>query len=87
MYFAQFFQKSTGYIVGAIPPVFGKPQPIEATGDRGVIILDGRNTLNAMHKIAERECDKRGFIGWQLFKGQSFTHCTPITSPILEPLE
>jgi len=82
MYYAQFFQLSTGYIAGTIPPQFGEKKPIEATGDRGVIILDGRESKNNMHAVAEIECNKRGFIGWQLFKGDTFTRSAPISECI-----
>lgn len=71
MVYAQFLQR--GVMTGAI---------IEATGDRGVIILDGRESKNSHHAIAETECNKRGYIGWQLFKGESFTRSSPISERI-----
>lgn len=72
MYYAQFFQRS------AIDP----EKIIEACGDRGVIILDGRESRNSHHAIAERECNKRGYVGWQLFKGETFTRSRPISECI-----
>ena len=38
--FAEFYTLSTGYIAGTIPPQFGKPELISATGDRSVIQID-----------------------------------------------
>lgn len=34
MIYAQFYQMSTGYIPGTIPPQFGEPQLIEVSGER-----------------------------------------------------
>jgi len=74
MYYVQFFQR-------AVWPE-GTKKIIEASGDRSVIILDGRESKNTMHGFAESECNKRGFIGWQLFKGESFTRSIPISELI-----
>lgn len=71
MYYAQFFQR--GAVTG---------EPIEACGDRSVIILDGRESKNKMHEFAESECNRRGYIGWQLFKGDTFTRSAPISEVI-----
>ena len=71
MYYAQFLQR--GAMTG---------EPIEACGDRAVIILDGRESKNTMHGFAESECNKRGYIGWQLFKGDTFTRSKPISERI-----
>lgn len=69
--FAQFYQLSTGYVAGTIPPVFEEAhkKPIEACGDRGVIILDARLSLSNMREIAETEAHKRGYIGYSLHRG------------------
>jgi hypothetical protein len=68
MYYAQFFQKSifTGNIT-------------EAVGDRSVVVLDGRCTRLWMAKTAAAECKKRGYVAWQLFKGDSFTRSSSIS--------
>lgn len=71
MYYVQFFQR-------AVWPV-GTDKIIEACGDRGVIVLDGRESKNTMHEFSERECNKRGYVGWQLFKGETFTRSRPIS--------
>lgn len=44
----------------------------EACGDRSVIIVDGRLSLNSKRELAARECKARGFEAWQLFTGDSF---------------
>jgi hypothetical protein len=64
--YAQFQTMSTGYIQNTIPPQFGAPYPIDATGDRGIIKLDGRMSLTNMHSIAKVEQVKRGYIGYRL---------------------
>ena len=71
MYYVQFFQK--GAVSG---------QPIEACGDRSVVILDGRESRYDHNAIAAYECAKRGYIGWQLFKGETFTRSSPISNPV-----
>ena len=69
--FAQFYSLSTGYVAGSIPPIFEETnkKPIEACGDRGVIILDARLSLKNMVHIAEDEARKRGYIGYSLHRG------------------
>lgn len=44
-----------------------------ACGSNGVVIIDGRLSLTNMNTIAANDCKKRGFIAWQLFRGESFT--------------
>lgn len=68
MIFVQFFQKS------AI-----SNNVIEATGDRSVVLLDGRNTDFTHRSIAAGECRKRGYVAWQLFKGDSLLLNRPTT--------
>jgi hypothetical protein len=74
MIYVQFYQK--GVMTG---------DTIEACGDRSVVVLDGRCTRDWLMDIATDECEKRGFIAWRLFKGDSFTRSTPI-SPLMEKL-
>ena len=52
---------------------------IEACGDRAVIILDGRNSSKIMGQIAKQECIKRKYLGWRIFKGESFTRSKPVS--------
>lgn len=67
-YHAEFFNRSTS-----------TGDYVQAVGDRSVIILDGRNTSDAMHAIAADECKKRGFVAYRINKGARFTQCVPVT--------
>lgn len=69
MIFAQFFHMS----------VYGIHELIEATGDRSIVIIDGRLNTRAIGDIAAAECKKRGYTAWQIFKGDSFTRAKPIS--------
>jgi hypothetical protein len=75
MLFAQFYQLSTGYVPGSVPPRFDDAykMPIEACGDRAVIVLDARHSNATNDNIARNECEKRGYIGYQIFRGETFT--------------
>ena len=65
MRFAQFYQMSVA--------LKGKPsQPIEACGDRAVVLLDGRNSVAVSAAFAKRECQKRKYIGFSIHEGESF---------------
>lgn len=44
-----------------------------ATGDRSILILDGRNAEFIWHTIATAECEARGYEAYQLRKGRGFT--------------
>lgn len=79
-YFAQFFQMSTGYIAGTIPPKFGAPEVIRAMVDRSVIQIDARLTRSNMGQIAASECEKRGYIAWQIIGGSSLLDAKPLHS-------
>lgn len=61
MKFVQYFQKS------AI-----RDELIETCGDRGVIILDGRQGLITHKAIARVEGLKRGWLAYQIRSGDSF---------------
>ena len=68
MLYAQFYQ----------PPVSGpwndySTDPIEACGDRAVVILGGRHNLPDNAQIAERTAIERGYVGYSISKGQTFT--------------
>ena len=67
-YFAQFFQHSA----------LDKNKIIEACGDRSVIILDGRISKETMGDIAAKECSKRGYVAWQIHRGD-FRESKPIS--------
>jgi len=72
MLYAQFLQRSA-----LNPEVI-----IEACGDRAVVILDGRMRLQTARDIASDECAKRGYVAWQLMRGESFTRSIP-ASPVV----
>lgn len=81
MIYAQFYQTSTGYVPGSVPPRFDPAHcaPIEACGDRSVVILDARLSNENIGRIARNECAKRGYVGYCIFKGYSFTRSAPIS--------
>ena len=81
MIFAQFFQMSTGYVEGSIPPRFDEAhkRPIEACGDRGVLVIDGRLSPETIGDIARKEGAKRGYVAYRIFRGDTFTRSSPIS--------
>lgn len=83
MIFVQFYEKSTGYIEGTIPPRFDVPKWIPACGDRSIIIYDGRLKHSTLTQDANRECILRGFLGWQFYKGDSLTRGIVPLTPIM----
>lgn len=78
MRFAQFWTMSTGYMPGTIPPQFGTPKPIEACGSNGVLIIDGRLSLHNATTIAAKVARERGYIGYAIHQGESFTRSREI---------
>lgn len=82
MVYIQFYQLSTGYVPGTVPPRFDEAHraPIEATGDRSVVVVDGRLSIDNIARIAVRECAKRGYVGWRIFKGVSFAGGLPVNA-------
>ena len=75
MTYVQFFTMSTGYVAGTIPPRFdaANRQPIEACGSDGVHILDGRYRLARCIDVARAECRRRGFVGFTIMQGETFS--------------
>lgn len=68
MVFAQFYRRST------VDPA----KLVEGCGDHAVVILDGRSPQR--HQAwAREECHKRGYVAWQLMKGDRFTDARPIS--------
>jgi len=51
-----------------------------ACGDRSVIILDGRLKPKSLFAISAFECERRGYAGYQIMRGESFTRARPISS-------
>ncbi len=68
MHFACFYQKS------AIAPF----EPVEACGDRAVIVLDGRSRPQTHVEIARKVCLKRGYIGFTLHMGETFMRASNV---------
>jgi len=71
MYFACFYQKPVNYGQADLSPT-------EACGDRAVIILDGRSKPQTHVEIARIECAKRGYIGFTLHMGETFTRASNV---------
>lgn len=69
MIYAQFYQ----------PGAVSKGELFEACGDRAVVIYDARVNRNSTIADARKECKKRGYQGFALFSGASFTRSTRIT--------
>ena len=67
--YAQFYHQSTGYVAGTIPPQFGEPHPIPATGDRSIIWLDARSRPAAYADYLRTECRRRGYVGFSVIRG------------------
>lgn len=53
----------------------------EAVGDRGVLILDGRNTVLAMCKDAVEHALRYGFEAFSIHKGEAFTRSSKVSGP------
>jgi hypothetical protein len=75
MHFAAFYQNPVDYGQADI-------SPIEACGDRAVIVLDGRQSHATRVAIAAHECAKRGYVGFSLHMGETFTR-----SSMVRPIE
>lgn len=71
MKFIQFYQ----------PSALDANETIEASGDRSVVIVDGRLSNRNIGLIAQDECRKRGYVAWSVFQGESFTRSTRLCSP------
>lgn len=72
MRFAQFYHMSV-----KMPGKDSKP--IEACGDRSVIILDARNRLASSEAMARLECQKRKYVGYSIHEGRSFSDSRQLT--------
>lgn len=81
MQYAQFFNMSTGYIDGSIPPQFddAHKKPIEACGSDGVLTLDARCSPQFKHDVSAVTCKSRGFVGYRIYQGANFSSATPIS--------
>lgn len=71
MIYASFYQAPVNYGQSDL-------SPIEACGDRAVIILDARQRPQTHVDIASRECAKRGYLGFSLHSGETFTRASMI---------
>lgn len=81
MYYVEFQKMSTGYIEGTIPPQFDDAHKklIPALGSDGVQILDGRWGRATMGRVAAQWARDRGFDGWQIWQGETFTRSEPVS--------
>jgi len=50
-----------------------------ALGDRAVVVLDGRCSVASNRWVAYTECRKRGYLGYSLHAGDSFTRSKQLT--------
>jgi hypothetical protein len=66
--YIQFWHNSTGWNGKDFS---GPILPIEACGDRSIIIMDGRVNLMTTIITARVECKKRGYIGFSIYRGES----------------
>ena len=71
MIYAAFYQAPVNYGQADL-------SPIEACGDRAVIVLDARQRPQTHVTIAARECAKRGYLGFSLHMGETFTRASMI---------
>ena len=80
MIFAEFWHNSTGYVAGTIPPQYSPDSVklIPACGSDSVAVLDGR--LGPARRIEEARaiCKKRGFLGFSIHAGESFSRSSTI---------
>lgn len=51
---------------------------IPACGDRSVIIIDGRVNGVTKEEIARTTCKRRGYLAYQLYRGDTFCRSNPI---------
>jgi hypothetical protein len=77
MIYAQFFRAHWDHKTGKKD----ESRLVKACGDRSVIILYGPWNEKRLHEEVGKTCKKRKFLGYQLFKGETFTRSVPI-SPI-----
>ena len=66
MRYIQFYQMSVAW-------KDNPSKPIDACGDRSVIIVDARKSINFAESLATLECKKRKYIGYSIHEGESFT--------------
>lgn len=64
----RFYQMSTGYVSGSIPPKFedSHKKPIEACGSDSVMYPDGRWADRTIHLNAREYALKHGYIGYSI---------------------
>jgi hypothetical protein len=79
MIYAQFYQMSVAHHYNAY-----KSRPVEACGDRAVVIYDARLRLADVVADARQECAKRGFVGFAMMRGESFSRARQISPLQLE---
>ena len=87
MRYIQFYNLSTGYVKGSIPPRFDDEHkvPIEACGSDGVYHIDKYARSYEIAKIAQRIGKQRKFVGYCVLEGESYSRAKVISGywPIL----
>lgn len=77
MRFATFYKNSTGYVEGNYSgsPRFSPDhvKPIPALGGDGVIVFDGRWSIDHCVDVARNICINRKLVGFTIEQGESFT--------------
>ena len=81
MRYVQFFTLSTGYIAGTIPPKFDRSnrELIPSCGSDAVMRMDKRQGLGTAFVIAANECKRRGYLGFQIMEGRSYSDACAVT--------
>ena len=68
MTYAQFYDK-------AIYPI-NSTELIEVCGDRGIIYLDGRESLQSQIELCEQCAHERNYQGYKIYKGDTINRDT-----------
>lgn len=73
MRFCQFYTMSTGYDIKTNTFRDELKAPMQALGDRSVIILDARERLESSASVCRIECVKRGYLGFEIYEAPRFS--------------
>lgn len=81
-YYAQFLELSSGKEFKDGKMIEVAKFPIDALGSGGVLILDGRNSIETMKEDAKDKIRQtrfvKNFIGFKIMKGERFTESEEI---------
>lgn len=67
MLYVQFYQ----------PNAMHQREVVQASGDRSVIVYDGRGKPGKWYADAREECIQRGYAGFRFFRGETFSRSVP----------